>query len=211
MQTGVKDAYWVHTPEDSVQFGGLLPKNVIGGEILAKNLPAGVVRTEIKDESPDDLDIKIAENQRFMDKVLEIKRRNKVPSFKPIEFTPNELDSLIDGYFSHCAEKSLMPTEPMLALWLGISKARLKEIRINPSKYGDLTEIVNTAYDMMETANLTQIYDHAQGAIFLSKSVFGHTDTQNVNVKIDMASADEVMQAIANLGFDVDENIIDVE
>lgn len=178
---------------------------------MAKKLPVGVVKGVQQDEPEDDLAVKIAENQRFMDKVLEIKLRNKTPSFKPIEFTATELDDLVNGFFEHCAEKLLMPTEPMLALWLGISKARLKEIRINPSKYGDLTEIINMAYDMMETANLTQIYDHAQGAIFLSKSVFGHTDTQNVSVKIDLASADEVMQAIANLGFDVDENIIDVE
>lgn len=116
-------------------------------------------------------------------------------------WTAEELIPEITNYFQYCANKSLKPSKSGLRLWLGCSRSQYHAWQSEMAKYGEISDIINHANDVMETQYISRGEKYPTMNMFLLKSSYGHAETQNVNIT-GSTNAEDVAEAIKKLGLD---------
>ena len=117
-------------------------------------------------------------------------------------WTEESLAEEIDNFFQYCYKESVKPTQPLLALWLGISKSQMWEWKTKPEKYTFKSNLIGEAMMWMESYLQANLDKYPTGSIFLLKSSHGHAETQNVNITSNGTSQEEVDETIKKLGLD---------
>lgn len=125
------------------------------------------------------------------------------------QYTPETLKEQLDAFFEYCGENEFKPTQPLLALWLGIRKETLWAWRTKPDRYGDKSNLMAWAFGVMESYLQVNVDSYPTGSIFLLKSTFGYKDTKNVDITTNGKqlgeSAEDVRDALKRMGLDEDE------
>ena len=115
-------------------------------------------------------------------------------------WSDEEFANCIEEFFRYCWDTNLKPTQPLLQLWLGVTRVQFWNWKTKP-EYGDKFNILNDALAVMESYLQGQIEKYPTGSIFLLKSSYGHAETQNVNIT-GSTNAEDVAEAIKKLGLD---------
>jgi Arc/MetJ-type ribon-helix-helix transcriptional regulator len=116
-------------------------------------------------------------------------------------WTPDELIADVQAYFDYCAEHELKPCKAGLSLFLGIHKSTLYEWDANRTRYGDISEIIRHAVELMEAQYVNRVEAYPTGNIFLLKSSHGHKDASEITIN-KSASEEDVKDTISKLGLD---------
>jgi len=103
-------------------------------------------------------------------------------------------------YFAFCDEKGLKPTKTGLQLFSGISRSQYFSWETEPAKYGEISDIVAQANQMMENQYVNRGESNPTFNIFMLKAKHGYAETSNVNVTATNVSADDVAESIKKLG-----------
>lgn len=147
----------------------------------------------------------------LMDKLMPVYDKGKVNrGIYKGQWSDEDLDREVGEYFSYCRECELKPTVPSLLIWLAISRQTLNEWRTKPDKYGVKSDIIGTAYHIMESYLQGNIDKYPTGSIFLLKTTHGHVDATKVDVTSNGNTLSntpaEVNEAISRLGLDKKED-----
>lgn len=118
------------------------------------------------------------------------------------QWTDEELESTLQEFFDYCGEVDLKPTQPLLRLWLGLSRAQMFDWRTKPEKYGVKSDMVNEAHDFMECYLQGNIDKYPTGSIFLLKSSYGHREATDVTITTQQTNPEDVADMVKNLGLD---------
>lgn len=117
------------------------------------------------------------------------------------QWTDEELMKSVDGFFGHCKKMDIKPTQPLLRLWLNISRSQLYDWRTKPEKYGGKSDIITMAFDYMEAYLQCNIDKYPTGSIFLLKSSHGHRDKQDIEITSGTdISKSEIDDVVGKLG-----------
>lgn len=134
-------------------------------------------------------------------KLQAIREKGK-PNIYKGQWTNEELAESLDEFFNFCTEIDLKPTQPLLRVWLSVTKQTLWEWRTKPEKYGEKSDLVVKAFDIMESYLQANVDQYPTGSIFLLKASHGLADTTTVNITSNGNSPEEVQEAISKLGLD---------
>lgn len=142
-------------------------------------------------------------NKKYLDSIVDMWR------LKSIDINdPAQVESRIQWYFQHCADKELKPSVAGLALALGVDRSTLHNWGTGNTRNNQ------PHFDMIKRARDFIIYGteiYAQDgkmnpaiAIFLLKNHGGYTDTQQITVEaknngIDAPAVADVMQEYAEI------------
>lgn len=140
----------------------------------------------------------------LMDKIMPVyhKGRENRGIYKG-QWTDEALDIEIGAFFDYCHDNNFKPTVPLLLLWIDVSRSTLHAWRTQPEKYGVKSEIIESAYRIMESYLQGNIDKYPTGSIFLLKTTHGHVETSKVEVSnSNDIKPDEVNDAISKLGLD---------
>lgn len=121
------------------------------------------------------------------------------------KWTEETLRDSIADFFDFCAESEIRPSQPLLILWLGLSKSQFSEWKRNGSKFQYKTELIEKALLVIEAHLQMDIYKYPTGAIFLLKTSHGHVETSKLDVTSNgesVSSADDVRDAVSKLNLD---------
>lgn len=113
---------------------------------------------------------------------------------------PDDLRQELANYFTYFAENGLKPSKASIRLWLNVSPSRYNEWENNPSKYGEVHEIIALANDVLETQYVNRGEKHPTMNTFLLKSSHGYRDTQNIEVtatsKVEKGDIDSAIERL---------------
>ncbi|HZJ99390.1 MAG TPA: terminase small subunit [Tissierellaceae bacterium] len=113
---------------------------------------------------------------------------------------PDDLRQELADYFTYFAENGLKPSKASIRLWLNVSPARYYEWENNPSKYGEVYEIIALANDVLETQYVNRGEKHPTMNTFLLKASHGYRDTQNIEVtatsKVEKGDIDSAIERL---------------
>lgn len=115
-------------------------------------------------------------------------------------WTPEQLIDEITNYFQYSADHFLKPSKSGLRLWLGCSRSQYHAWQSETAKYGDISDIINHANDVMETQYIQRGEKYPTMNVFLLKSSFGHEDKNTIEVQ--NANPNEIKDTISKLGLD---------
>jgi hypothetical protein len=122
------------------------------------------------------------------------------------QWSDEDLAIELMSFFSYCEEVELKPTAPGLRLWLGVHRDTIHAWRTQKEKYGVKSDLINTAYDWMETYLQGNIDKYPTGSIFLLKTTHGHVDASTVDITTNGQNInntpEEVNDIISKLGLD---------
>ena len=124
------------------------------------------------------------------------------------QWTNEELLQSIQDFIFYCSDNDVKPTQPLLRMWLGVSRTQFYEWRTNVAKFGERTNIMAYALDYMESYLQANIDQYPTGSIFLLKSSFQHIETSKLDVTTNgsnITGQDEVQDLVKNLGLDKQE------
>ena len=120
------------------------------------------------------------------------------------QWTPEELASSVNDFFLKCAEMKLKPTQPLLRLWLGISRDQMWEWKTMPERHSWKSDIIKKAMDFMEAYLQANIDKYPTGNIFLLKTSHGHVEANRLDITSQgqriNANEDEIADIVAKLG-----------
>lgn len=136
--------------------------------------------------------------------IYPIQEKGKANIYKS-QWTNEELMESIDEFFLYCLEKDVKPTQPLLRLWLGVSRTQFYEWRTNVPKFGERTNILGMAMDFMEAYLQANIDKYPTGSIFLLKTSHGHIETSKMDVTTNgqsLSSDTDVKDLVGKLGLD---------
>ena len=118
-------------------------------------------------------------------------------------WTPDELLKSVRKYFIYCGKKNLKPSKSSIRIWLGMSRSQYHAWQSEPEKYGEISDIVRMANDLMETQYINRGEAYPTMNIFLLKSSHDHIDKQTVEVNThNEISKDEISDVVNKLGLD---------
>lgn len=122
---------------------------------------------------------------------------------KGCKYTPAELEKEVKGYFEYCNKTDLKPSKSGLRLYLGIHHSTYHEWQSKPEKYGNITDIIQTANDIMETQYIQRLESNPTGNIFLLKTAHGFQETTKVDITSNnQINPNEINDVIGKLGLD---------
>ena len=139
------------------------------------------------------------DNENVLKKIIPITK--KMPKYSS-QWTDKQLTDSIAEFFDYCASVDLKPTQPLLRIWLNVSRDTMWDWRTKPERYGSKCDIIKGALDILEAVLQSNIDKYPTGSIFLLKTSHGHKESVDVNVTSQNASKEDIGNAIANLGLD---------
>lgn len=117
-------------------------------------------------------------------------------------WTVEKLEQAVAEFFDYCYERDLKPTQPLLILWIGITRRQFDNWKTQP-QHGDKFLVIEKALLIMEAYLQGQIEKYPTGSIFLLKTTHGHMERSQVDINQGSGgSADDVKEAIKRLGLD---------
>lgn len=122
------------------------------------------------------------------------------------QWSDDELQDSIDDFFLYCMENDVKPTQPLMRLWLNVSRSQMYDWRTKTDKYPGKSDIMAIAFDYMEAFLQCNIDKYPTGSIFLLKSSHGHSDKQEIQITGNDVNKDEISDTISKLGLDNKEN-----
>jgi len=132
------------------------------------------------------------------------KHGNKLDFEYKGEWTDELLEDEIKQFFDYCLEVDVKPNNPLLTVWLGMSKSQYQDWIAKPEKYGRKSELIATARKMMESYLNSNVDSYPTGSIFLLKAYHGIQDTNHVDItsngKSLGATPEEIAESINKLG-----------
>ena len=118
-------------------------------------------------------------------------------------WTPEILSKSIREYFDYCVTNSLKPSKSGLRLFLGASRTQYYAWQTESVKYGEISNLINTANDIMETQYVQNIEKFSTGNMFLLRTSHNHVEKSQVDVNTSTSTtAEDVDEAIKKLGLD---------
>lgn len=122
------------------------------------------------------------------------------------KWTDEEFADSVAEFFAYCTETDTKPTQPLLRLWLGVSRSQFYDWINKPSKYKGKSDILQSAMDYMEAYLQSNIDQYPTGSIFLLKSTHKHSDKQEITINNGKdVSKDEIKDVVGKLGLDKSE------
>lgn len=138
------------------------------------------------------------------EKLLGVREKGKANIYKG-QWTDEALAESLDEFFIYCTEVDLKPTQPLLRIWLNMAKSTMHEWRTKPEKYGEKSNLINRAFDVMEAYLQGNIDKYPTGSIFLLKTSHGHIETSKMDITSNgqnITSTEEVKDLVGKLGLD---------
>lgn len=111
---------------------------------------------------------------------------------------PEQLFDTIQAYFKFCDEKNLKPTKGGLRLYIGVSRSQYYAWQTNSEVYGDVSNLINEANEIMENQYVNRGEKYPTFNMFLLKSKHGYEDKSTIEVK--GGTQEEVAERIKQLG-----------
>lgn len=134
------------------------------------------------------------------DKIYPVMQQGQLEPYTG-KWTDERFAESIGKFFQYCIVNDVKPTQPLLRLWLNVSRSQFYDWRMKKSLYPSKSDILERALDYMEAYLQCNIDKYPTGSIFLLKSSHGHAETQNINIVGGNDSAD-VKDNIKKLGLD---------
>lgn len=131
----------------------------------------------------------------LLDKAFE--RRKKGTNWKP-----EEMEREIGKFFQYCADNNLKPNKAGLQLWLGCVKSQYWEWQKFPEKYGEISNLINLANQIMEMEYINKVEKYPTGNIFLLKAGHNYVEKSEVEVKTNITKPEEIDEVVKKLGLD---------
>ena len=127
-------------------------------------------------------------------------------------WTPDELRTALSEYFEYFAYHGLKPSKSSIRLWLGVGTMTYHNWETQPNRFGELTEIVQLANDVLETQYINRGESFPTMNTFLLKSSHGHRDSQRLEVesveRVDKSNIDDMISK-SKLAEDIMEKEVD--
>lgn len=122
---------------------------------------------------------------------------------------PEELREELSKYFIYFATHGLKPSKSSIRLWLNTSQQRYDDWANNPATYGEISEIIQMANDVLETQYINRGEKHPQMNMFLLKASHGLSDTQKVEVTTNRTEKSDIDRLIEQMK--LSEEIMEIE
>lgn len=136
------------------------------------------------------------------EKLLPVRLTGKENQIYKGHWTTELLEQKIDEFFNYCCNNNIKPNQPLLRIWLGISKSTFNEWK-SPSKNRDKSVVLERALDIMEVFLLCNIDTHPTGTIFLLKTSYGYVETSKMDLTTNGSAActsEEIIDMVNKLG-----------
>lgn len=118
-------------------------------------------------------------------------------------WTDEALEEHVYQYLKYCLDNEVKPCKAGLRLWLAVSNAQFYDWAGKPEKYGRKSEILNDAFDLIQSSYISRGEQFPTFNMFLLRSSHGHVEKNKVEVTTTNATtADEVKDTISKLGLD---------
>ena len=109
-------------------------------------------------------------------------------------------------FFKYCKDCDFKPTQPLLELWLGVSRTQFYDWRTKSEKYGEKSNIIGWAMRVMESYLQANIEKYPTGSTFILKTTHGHIESSKLDItsngKALSGNAEEVNDLVSKLGLD---------
>lgn len=116
-------------------------------------------------------------------------------------WTPELLSEAIREYFNYCVSNNLKPSKSGLRLFLGSSRTQYYAWQTEMAKYGEISNLINMANDIMETQYIQNIEKFSTGNMFLLRTSHNHVEKSQVDVTTsNQTNAEDIDEAIKKLG-----------
>jgi hypothetical protein len=116
-------------------------------------------------------------------------------------WSAEDLADEIRKYFQFCADNDLKPNKAGARTWLGCSRSQYHAWQSEPSKYGEISDIIEMANSIMENQYINRGEKYPTMNVFLLKAGHDYAETQNINIS-GGTSQEEVDETIKKLGLD---------
>lgn len=120
-------------------------------------------------------------------------------------WSPEDLRDEINKFFQWCDEKNVKPAKVGISLWLGCTKETVYEWSRNPQKYGELSDLINMAFNIIEMQYISRAEKYPTANLFLLRTSHGHVEQSKLDITTNGNSvndASEVKDLISKLGLD---------
>jgi len=145
---------------------------------------------------------KIPDEEGTLGKMIPIMKRGQALGYEG-KWNDQMLAESIGEFFDYCSEVKLKPTMPLLRLWLNVDQSTLLDWKKNPSRHGNKSQIIKSAFDIMEAVLQERAEKYPTANIFLMKTSHGHVETSKVEIdnknQIEIGESD-VKEAVKQLG-----------
>ena len=141
-------------------------------------------------------------NPNITSKIMPVWEHGRANDYKGL-WTEDTLRESIDEFFQYCRTADLKPTQPLLRIWLNLSKVQWYEWLGNPLKYGFKANLITLAIEFMEAYLQENIDSYPTGSIFLLKTSHGHIESSKLDVTSNgksMPNAEDINSLVAKLG-----------
>ena len=148
---------------------------------------------------------KDSEDDGLMENLTEMFKIGCAKRNRKSAWTPELLESEINGYFNYCIERHLKPCKAGIRTYLGISRSQYYSWQTEITKYGDVSDLINYANDVMEQQYVGRSEKYPTANLFLLRTSHGHVETSKLDVTAVgnvVNSADEVKDLVSKLGLD---------
>jgi hypothetical protein len=145
------------------------------------------------------------DNEMFNEQILTARLMGKENNqlYKGL-WTDEQLEKSIDDFFAYCTKEGLKPTQPLIQLWLGITRQTYWEWKTKPEKYGYKSYLIEQATMFMESYLQANADKYPTASLFLLRTTHGHVETNKLDVTANhtLDASDDVRDLISKLGLD---------
>lgn len=134
--------------------------------------------------------------------VLELLKRS-LSKTGQCSWTPHELAVQIIEYFDYCEEENMKPCKSGLRLYIGVSEKQYYDWGRYPEKYGNISQVVKSANEAMETQYINKGEKNPTMNIFLLKASFNYIEQGKLDITTNgesLESSEDVKEKLAKMG-----------
>lgn len=177
-----------------------MPRTYKNMNIQTKPSKSGVknMSKEFEDKHKD------SEDDGLMANISELFKLGVEKAKRKSAWTPEDLAREIGDYFDYCVDKGLKPCKAGIRTYLGISRTQYYDWQTNSSKYGEISNLIQNANDMMEMQYIGRAEKYPTANLFLLRTSHGHVETSKVDVVTTNTSVttEDVNDIVSKLGLD---------
>lgn len=147
---------------------------------------------------------KDVESDGLMGKLIPMFEKGMERRKKGSNWTVEELFDAVKEYFDYSSENDLKPNKSGLRLYLGVSKTQYFAWQTESTKYGEISEIINFANDLMEQQYVNRGEKYPTFNTFLLKASHQYVEKTQVDINTgdNAVKASEINEIVKNLGLD---------
>lgn len=130
-------------------------------------------------------------------------KRDRQPGVS--KWDAESLEKSISEFFDWCTEESVLPSKPLLAIWLCVHGDTLRSWLNNSND--EKGEVLKSAYTVMEAMYFNDLDSHTVSNMFRLKTQHAYVESSRLDINNTKVQEQiDISQTIANLGLPVPNN-----